>query len=47
LTNHTHKIEKEQLNRNLKYDNKRQLKRNGERREYNNREIEIKIINTE
>jgi hypothetical protein len=29
LTNHTHKIQKGQLNRNAKYDNKRQLKRNG------------------
>jgi hypothetical protein len=29
LTNHTHKIQKRQLNRNTKYDSKRQLKRNG------------------
>jgi hypothetical protein len=29
LTNHTRKIQKEQLNKNVKYNNKRQLKRNG------------------
>jgi hypothetical protein len=29
LTNHTYKIQKGQLNRNAKYDNKRQLKRHG------------------
>jgi hypothetical protein len=29
LTNHIHKIQKGQLNRNAKYDNKIQLKRNG------------------
>jgi hypothetical protein len=28
LTNYTHKIQKGQLKRNAKYDNKRQLKRN-------------------
>jgi type II secretory pathway component PulF len=29
LTNQTHKIKKGKLNRNTKYENKRQLKRNG------------------